>query len=271
MELIARFLDRNLVALAVLLFLVQVLVRELGFWIGSSHAGRAASEAEGTGVLVGAMLALLTFVLALSLAFASARFDERRAGTLAEANAVSTAWLRAKAIDQERGERIARLLEDYAGLRAAFVRSTNQRRAIEDINARTAAVQSEIWANVAALAREQPNALAVSLMAAVNETFDAATAERFAYDFQPPRQLFWLLVGMTLIAMGVLGFQLGLRQRPLRVLSILLAAMWTLVTTDIIDLGAARLGAIRTDARVYDWAIAGFRHGVSIPATHVRE
>ncbi len=62
---------------------------------------------EGVGVLVGGLLGLLAFVLALTLSFASERFNERRSGTLAEANAIGTAWLRAKAIGQPRGDEIA--------------------------------------------------------------------------------------------------------------------------------------------------------------------
>jgi hypothetical protein len=40
------------------------------------------------------MLGLLAFVLALTLSFANSRFSERIQGTLNEANAIGTAWLR---------------------------------------------------------------------------------------------------------------------------------------------------------------------------------
>lgn len=50
------------------------------------------------GILVGGFLALLAFVLELTLSFASERFSDRRNATLNEANAIGTAWLRARAI-----------------------------------------------------------------------------------------------------------------------------------------------------------------------------
>jgi hypothetical protein len=59
------------------------------------------------------MLSLLAFVLALTLSFANTRFSERVEGTLAEANAIGTAWLRAEAIGHVRGPEIAKLLEEY--------------------------------------------------------------------------------------------------------------------------------------------------------------
>ncbi len=47
-----------------------------------------------------------------------------------------------------------------------------------------------------------------------------------------PVPVFWLLIGMSLISMGALGYQLGLRRTPLRLLSVLLTGMWTLVIVD---------------------------------------
>lgn len=75
------------------------------------------------GVVVGSMRGLLAFVLALTLSFASTRFHERQTGTLAEANAIGTAWLRAKAMSHVRGGAIAHLLEEYARIRRDFVRA----------------------------------------------------------------------------------------------------------------------------------------------------
>jgi hypothetical protein len=67
--------------------------------------------------VVGGMLSLLAFVLALTLSFANNRFSERVEGTLSEANAIGTAWLRAEAIGHVRGPEIAKLLEEYTRLR----------------------------------------------------------------------------------------------------------------------------------------------------------
>ena len=78
--------------------------------------------------MVGGLLGLLAFVLALTLSFGSARFEERRQGTLAEANAIGTAWLRAEATGHPRGSEIARLLEDYGRLRKDYLQAPKIRR-----------------------------------------------------------------------------------------------------------------------------------------------
>ena len=113
--------------------------------------------------------------------------------------------------------------------------------------------------------RERADPATSSLMAAVNETFDASTAERFALAFTLPPRLFWLLIGMALLGMASLGFQLGLRGNPLRVLTALLTAMWTLVIVSILDLAAARVGTLRTSVAAYEWTLDGFRGGVKVP------
>jgi hypothetical protein len=211
------------------------------------------------------MLALLAFVLALTLSFANSRFAERREGTLAKANAIGTAWLRAEAIGDPHGAEIARLLEEYAQVRMDFVGAGRDSNAIDRLNQRTNALQSEIWGNLAAIVRVQPNPVSTSLMAAVNDTFDMTTAERFAFELRLPPQIFWLLISMTLLSMAALGYQLGLRGRSVRVMVVLLTVMWTLVIVDILDLASARLGSFRTGTAAYEWTLQGFRSGVPIP------
>jgi hypothetical protein len=255
----------SVLAFAAVLLVMQALAKEVGYLFGRRAALRNENPGEGVPVVVGGMLGLLAFVLALTLSFSSARFQERREGTLAEANAIGTAWLQAQAIGHARGAEIARLLEDYARLRRDFVRAGQGETPVEATTRRTNALQGEIWGHAAAIVRERPDPVAASLMNALNATFDLATTERFAFATLFPPQLFWLLVGMTVTSMAALGFQLGLRQKPLRVLSLLLLCMWTATMTIILDMGAARVGSIRVTTQAYDWTIEGFQGGVTIP------
>src|SRR5262249_52346670 len=118
---------------------------------------------------------------------------------------------------------------------------------------------------VAAIIREQPNTVSTSLMAAVNDAFDQATAERFAYYLRLPATIFWLLLGMTLLGMAALGFQLGLKGSQVHMLVAFLSIMWTLVIVDVLDLASPRIGAFRASAAVYDWTRQGFKGGLQIP------
>lgn len=255
---LGEILAFSLLAFWLFFFLLQWLAERIGSWLGQRHASRGAAPAEGVGVVVGGMLGLLAFVLALTLSFASSRFEERRQGTLMEANAIGTAWLRAKAIGHPRGEEVAKLFEDYTKVRADFIRAPADREVVRAINDQTSALQSRIWEHVTAIVRERPDAISSSLMAATNEVFDRATAERFAFAQTMPVQMIWLLIGIAVLSIGALGYQLGLRKLSLPILSVLLIGMWTSVIVVILDLSAPRIGSMRSSAAAYYWTMEGF-------------
>lgn len=266
MQLLADIAAWSLLAFGLILFVSQAAAYECGYRLGRRrHQHGTNPESDGVGLFVGGLLGLLAFVLALTLSYGSARFGERRQGTLEEANTIGTAWLRAEAIGGPRGKAIASMLEDYARLRKAYLEAPRNSPLLHDIDERTSSLQNKIWVQVAGLVRERSDAVAASLMSAVNDTFDMSTAERFALESRFPPQLFWLLISMALIAMATLGYQTGLKEYKVRAMAGLLAAVWTAVIVVILDMSAPRLGAIRTGVAVYDWTIQGFKGGLSVP------
>ena len=264
MELLISIAAVSTFLFGAILLIAQLLSHEIGFRVGLRRR-RVDGQTETVGIIIGGMLGLLAFVLALTLTFANTRYSERRQGTLTEANAIGTAWLRAKAIGTARGDEIARQLEDYTTLRRAFILAEQGSGALSAINDRTNALQSEIWGQLSGLVREQPGPISASLMAALNDVFDATTIERFAFELRLPAQIVWLLILMTLLSMACLGYQLGLKQKPARGLIGLLAVMWTAVIVNILDLSTSRAGSYRTGTAVYDWTARGFQGGVTVP------
>ena len=258
MNLLGEILAFSLLAFWLMFFLLQWLAQAVGAWLGRRHASRGAAPAEGVGVVVGGMLGLLAFVLALTLSFATTRFEERRQGTLMEANALGTAWLRAKAIGHPRGEDLATLFEEYTKLRADFITAPADREVVRAINDQTSALQNRIWEHVTVIVREKPDPVSTSLMAATNEVFDRSTAERLAFGQSMPPQMVWLLMSIAVLSIGALGYQLGLRGLSLPILSMLLIGMWTSVIVVILDLSAPRIGSLRSSAAVYYWTLDGF-------------
>lgn len=270
MEYLRELAEWSQPAFAALLLLTFFLAYEAGVWIAHRSAGSHEKPPEGVNVIVGGLLALLAFVLALTLSYASARFSERRSGALSEVNAISTAWSNAEVIGHPRGKEIARLLEDYTKVRLAFVEAGRDKARIDNLNKTTNAMQSTMTGHLAAIVQDQPNTVSTALMKALNESFDAATSERFAYDRGLPTQIFWLLISLTLLGAAALGYQMGfVRQRP-RLLAIALMLGWTIVTVDILDLASPRIGSFRIDSDVYRWMLQNFQSGVKIPPFPVR-
>jgi hypothetical protein len=258
MTILADLATYSLWALAALVLAAQIIAREVGFALGRHRAARKETADEGIGVVTGSILGLMAFVLAFNLSIATTRHSERRLASLQEANAIGTSWLQARAIDSPHAAAIARILQDYTAERIVFVQADRESPEIGDSLARTAAMQTRIWGHVTALLREAPGPAATSLMNSVNHTFDMTTAMRFAMAYAMPPQLIWLLLALSSVGMGVLGYQFGLTGRHHRVLSLLAGVLWTAVVVEIFDIGSPRLGSFRTDTYAYDWTIAGF-------------
>src|SRR5262245_18194105 len=103
--------------------IVSLICYEGGFLVGRWWQDREPGEQEGpTGVLVGSILALLAFLLAVTMGMASDRFDARRAIVLDEANAIGTTYLRAGYLPEPASSEIRELLREYVPLR---IRVTN--------------------------------------------------------------------------------------------------------------------------------------------------
>lgn len=259
MEIVRSLAEFSPLVFAAALLLAQLLAHEIGYRFGVRGAQRATVQNENVGVVVAGMLALLAFVLALTLSYSTSRFSERRQGTLAETNAIGTAWLRATAHGSPQATEVARLLEDYLTTRENFVRAGRDQVAIEKANQDTSALQLAIWRQVSAVVRERPDAISASLMSAVNDVFDASTTERFALGLRLPAQIFWLLVGVMLLSIASLGYQFGLKGKPVRFMVVLLTLVWTTIVVNILDLASPRLGNFRTDTAVYEWTRQGFQ------------
>src|SRR6478609_9820105 len=142
--------------------LISMLCYEAGFRLGRWWQDREPGEQEGpTGMLVGSILALLAFLLAVTMGMASDRFDTRRAVVLDEANAIGTAYLRAGYLPEPASSQIRELLREYVPLRIVV---TDAKAAdLQADIARSAEIQAQIWAISEEVARTTDQGDLVSL------------------------------------------------------------------------------------------------------------
>lgn len=265
MELIAQFADWSMLAFFVLLFVCEAVGYIIGYRLGRYWRIKRGAEVEGVGLVASGILGLLTFVLALTLSYANTRFMERRHAALEEANAIGTAWLRAQAIDLASAREVGKLLEEYTQQRRLFVQAHRAAAELENINDRTLNLQTEIWKRMTEISHERTDPVAAALMQALNRSFDLATAQRFAFEFRYPPQMFWLLLCLALISVIALGYQFGLKEQKTYVLVGVLIAVWTAVIVVILDISAPRIGSIRTGSDIYNWTLDSFKPRLQHP------
>ncbi len=257
-------LQLNQFAFLVIFLVGLIAFMEVGLRIGRlrrTHIGEHSDD--GANLVVGSILGLLAFVLALNLSNATTRFEMRMDATLEEVNAVGTAMMQASAVGGEQAEGIITDLKHYLELRYRYIRAIRSTGEIERINAETSDLQNKIWAQLSERINESPTPAVSSLMNALNTTFDSSTALRLAMEYRMPSQLISLLLIMSLLGTAAVGYQFGLSKRNSRTPGIVLSILWCVVVTEIIDIGSARIWSFRTDSRVYEWSLEGL--GIPLP------
>ena len=245
------------------LFVALLTATEIGFRLGRrAHPGRGAKSEDLSAIstLTAGMIGLLAFTLSLSINFAQGRYETRRGLVLTEANAIGTAWLRARLIDAPEGPAIAAAVEEYARVRVDFT-ATADAAAAPALVAQTNALQSGIWRSAQEAAHRAPNPVTVSLINALNDMFDNSLSQQFAYQSRVPAVIMLALFFGSLLSIGALSYQFGLANKRQMVLSSLLLLMWSGGMLLIVDLDQPRSGSIRPDVSPLLWTIQGFRPG----------
>jgi hypothetical protein len=230
-----------LVAFAVL----ALLMYELGFRVGRWWQNRTPEEAEGpTSMLVGSILALLAFLLAITMGMAADRFDTRRGLVVAESNAIGTSYLRAEYLAEPASSTSRELLREYTVTRIVQPGITEE--AVLSRLAQGQEILDELWAIAVELAREAPESEMLGLyVESLNETIDVYSTRNIAGIFaRVPEAVMLLLYVGAILALGMVGFNAGLTRRRSPLSAVVLIIVLGAVTTLIVDIDRPQGGNV---------------------------
>jgi hypothetical protein len=228
------------VGVFVLIVVVTLVVYEAGFRLGRWWQVRTPGEQEATGVLVGSIVGLLAFLLAITMGMASDRFDTRRGLVLEEANAIGTTYLRAGYLPEPASTQIRDLLREYAPLRVATADRARLQANIEQ----SAVIGNQIWSIGEDLAKTTDQGDLLSLfLDSTNQMIDLHESRIVAgiYARVPETILLLLLVGSA-FSLGMVGYSAGLTLKRGVLSAIGLAIVLAAVLTLVVDLDRPRDG-----------------------------
>jgi hypothetical protein len=237
-------LDTVPLIVVTLLFAIFALVAyEVGFRIGRWWQQRTPGEQEGpTGVLIGSLIALLAFLLAVTMGMASDRFDTRRGLVLQEANAIGTTYLRAGYLPEPANEEMRELLREYAPLRVA---SDDMAQVAANI-VRSDELLAEMWLIAETVARSDPNDVTALFIESLNEVIDLQESRIVAGIYaRVPETVLWLLLSGAVLSLLMLGYGAGITGRRSAASAIVLAVALGAVLTLVIDIDRPQDGIIR--------------------------
>jgi hypothetical protein len=221
----------------------------LGFWIGRRIAAgkteKDESERSHAITWQASLLALAALLIGFTFSMAQARYDHRKEIVLGEANDIGTTYLRTRLLDDAHGEPLRALLRRYVDARLAFTDAGANRPRIRETLRQSSALGDEIWARVAAAARADHSATTALLVQSTNEMLDAGEEHVAALENPLPPTVFLVLLLVTAVAMGAVGYECGLEAR-MHALGMLVAPLLLAVVIGLVfDLAHPRLGIIK--------------------------
>jgi hypothetical protein len=223
--------------------IVTMACYEVGFRLGRWWQERTPGEQEGpTGMLVGSILALLAFLLAVTMGMASDRFDARRSLVLAEANAIGTTYLRAGYLPEPASSQARELLREYVPLRIVVTDANDQQADIDQSNA----ILAKLWTVTEGVAKSNGSDVVALYVESVNETIDLHDSRITVGIYaRVPETVVLLLIGGAALSLGMVGYSAGLTRRRSLLSAVVLVLALGAVIMIVVDLDRPREGFIQ--------------------------
>jgi hypothetical protein len=226
------------------LIVVAVLLSiEVGYQVGAFVARKKAIEKESpVAVISGAILGLLSFLLAFTFGILYNRFDARKELVRREANAIETVWLRMDFIPETERPRNLQWLRQYIDGRLRLARSMDDSTIIRELK-RSDQLQRELWRTAVFYAKERNVPGGFLYAQAINEMIDIQNL-RVARGFlaSTPRGLWVSLYTLLVLSMITIGYQAAVAGSRRTLATFFLTISFTLVFLMLTALEQPRYG-----------------------------
>lgn len=231
-----------------LVFALSFIVLWLSAWIGRSVLRRQRKLDEETredlGIIQAATLTLLGLIIGFSFSMAINRYDQRKNLEEAEANAIGTEYVRADLLPAADAAKLRALLRNYLDQRILFYRAHDDPPLQQEINARTAQVQAELWSAVRVPAAAQPTPIVALVVSGMNDVLNSQGYTQAALWNRIPAAAWGLMAAIAiccsvLVGYGVRSVTEGTKLLPVLPLVVSIAFML------IADIDTPRHGIIR--------------------------
>lgn len=160
---------------------------------------------EDFSTILSATLALLGLLIGFSFSMATGRYDQRKNLEEAEANAIGTEYVRADLLPAADAARVRPLLRRYLDQRIAFY-TTRDRQALQQIGARTAQLQAELWAAVLGPAADNPTPMVALAVAGMNDVLNSQGYTEAAWRNRIPYAAWILLVSVAFCCNALIAY-----------------------------------------------------------------
>jgi hypothetical protein len=224
------------IALWVVVFAVILGSTVLGLVAGRGLRHHSDRLREPVGIVQGALLGFVALILAFGLSLAVGRYQDRRAATVVEANAIGTTYLRAQTLLEPQRSRSLALLAPYTDATIRFSHEVPGTAGYDRTVANAEALQRRLWKVAGEALDRSPQASAPRLyVESLNETFDALSTRTSALANRVPGPVLAVELGGAAAALFLLALYLAFvgRGTGTEVAAAVLVALLLLITFDL--------------------------------------
>jgi hypothetical protein len=234
------------VLIAAVLLVALMLGIEAGYRIGQLFQPRFSDSAQTHAYAIRAsMFTIIGLLMALTFSQSLDRFDARSEAVVDEANAIGTAYLRAKLAPLSVRELAQNDLRDYLDLRVqAAAISLDHPEEAESLLVRTQQKQADLWQYAQQAATEDSSPVVALFVESINELIDSFARRQAEITRHVPEPVILLLMITPVLTGVVVGFAYGAGGHRPSVTSYVLALIIVLLLLVIIDLDRPRRGLI---------------------------
>ncbi|MBI3765733.1 MAG: hypothetical protein HY277_04430 [Ignavibacteriales bacterium] len=232
-----------------LLFIGIILFHRLGLWARQYQKKKDPSyESDGLGPLEGALLGLLSLLLAFTFNQSASHYDTRRDLLVGESNDIGTALFRADLYPDSLRVAFRRDFKEYVTERIAYYEAANNEEAIQTALQKANVLSERIWRRAALVSQQHGDVVkSMQMIPAVNNMIDAVSKREEARKKHVPDSIVWLLLLLCLTGSFIVGY--ASKSRKIDWVILCSYSIMTVMTIYIIlDLDRPRRGIIDTSS-----------------------
>jgi hypothetical protein len=234
-----------------LVFILSLVVLWLSLRVGVSIRKRRRSpeenEREDFGTVMAAILTLLSLIIGFSFSMAIFRYDQRKNLEAAEADAIGTEFVRADFLPAADAARVRSLLRHYLDQRVLFYKTRDDRQ-LQEIDAATRQLETDLWSAVQVPAAAQPTPLVTIAVTGMNDVLNSKGFTQAAWWNRIPNPAWGLMFAIAICCSVLIGYGAragGARTTLLLVLPLVVSISFCLIA----DIDSPRGGVVRVRAQ----------------------
>ena len=181
----------------------------LSTWVGASILRKKRNleddVREDFSTILVSTLTLNGLIIGFSFSMAISRYDQRKVYEEAEANAIGTEYVRADVLPDADAAKARSLLRSYLDERILFYQ-TRGGRELQEVNARTTQLQSELWATVRDAGLTQQTPILALAVAGMNDVLNSQGYTQAAWWNRIPPGAWVLMISIAIVGNLLVGY-----------------------------------------------------------------